>query len=233
LYFAENEGVAKGYREALSRDVFIVNGKPMDMPGLRPELRQAVKAIDEYGGADKAKAHFAQIPGSEVPQWIDKAQEAGLGLHKGHTYQVAIKAPPEHFLDWDKPFSEQPEAVKAMRSGFRTGRDLKDFHEEIAGETGEHTQNAIVHSIMRQDGLPREAAIAEATKRMREAGIPGVRYLDQGSRGKGDGTRNYVVFDDHLIDILKKYGIAGLAALPAAGAYHFRTQDVDHDPFSQ
>jgi len=33
-------------------------------------------------------------------------------------------------------------------------------------------------------------------------------------------------FDDKLIDILKKYGLAGLAALPAAGAYHFQDKDI-------
>ena len=42
------------------------------------------------------------------------------------------------------------------------------------------------------------------------------------------GTSNYVVFDDKLIDIIKKYGLAGLVA---GGAAHFSTQQVDHDPF--
>jgi hypothetical protein len=39
-------------------------------------------------------------------------------------------------------------------------------------------------------------------------------------------TRNYVVFDDKLIDILKKYGIAGVGALPAMNAYHFQKSDT-------
>jgi hypothetical protein len=52
---------------------------------------------------------------------------------------------------------------------------------------------------------------------MRAAGIPGIRYLDAGSRGAGDGSRNYVVFDDELISILKKYGIAGVMAGGAVG----------------
>jgi hypothetical protein len=50
----------------------------------------------------------------------------------------------------------------------------------------------------------------KATEQLRERGIPGIRYLDAGSRGAGDGSRNYVVFDDSLIDIIRKYGIAGL-----------------------
>jgi hypothetical protein len=41
-------------------------------------------------------------------------------------------------------------------------------------------------------------------------------------------TSNYVVFDDNLIDIIKKYGLAGLVA---GGAAHFSTQQIDHDPF--
>ena len=50
-----------------------------------------------------------------------------------------------------------------------------------------------------------------ASARLREAGIPGIKYLDGGSRAAGEGSRNYVVFDDSIIDILKKYGL-----LPAA-----------------
>jgi hypothetical protein len=111
----------------------------------------------------------------------------------------------------------------------------------------------------------------DASQALREAGIPGIKYLDQGSRNtvkppelvtKPDGTQawatrsatgvlrhfsskeaaqkfwqeaedrgrthNYVVFDDKLIDILKKYGLAGLVA---GGAAHYKTTQVDHDPF--
>ena len=50
-----------------------------------------------------------------------------------------------------------------------------------------------------------------------EAGIPGIRYLDQGSRACGRrDAHNYVVFpgNEALIDILRKYGIP--AALASA-----------------
>ena len=45
---------------------------------------------------------------------------------------------------------------------------------------------------------------------MREAGIPGIRYLDQNSRTAGEGTHNLVMFDADTINLLRKYGIAGL-----------------------
>jgi hypothetical protein len=57
-----------------------------------------------------------------------------------------------------------------------------------------------------------------AAKALQDAGIPGVRYLDQGSRGAGQGTHNYVVFDPAMIDILRKYGLAGLIAGGGAAA---------------
>jgi hypothetical protein len=37
-------------------------------------------------------------------------------------------------------------------------------------------------------------APAAASSMLRQAGIPGIRYLDQGSRGAGQGTSNFVVF---------------------------------------
>lgn len=62
-----------------------------------------------------------------------------------------------------------------------------------------------------------DRATAAASSRLREAGIPGIRYLDAGSRSAGDGSRNTVVFDDRLIEILRRYGLAG-ATVGGAGA---------------
>lgn len=48
---------------------------------------------------------------------------------------------------------------------------------------------------------------AQTSARFADAGIPGIRYLDAGSRGTGQGTSNYVVFDDALIELLKRNGV--------------------------
>ena len=67
----------------------------------------------------------------------------------------------------------------------------------------------------------------EGSHKLREQGIPGIKYLDQGSRGKGDGTRNYVVFDENLINIVRKYGITGAllaGAISQQDAEHLREQ---------
>ena len=46
---------------------------------------------------------------------------------------------------------------------------------------------------------------AKGSAMLAKEGIPGIRYLDQGSRGAGDGTRNIVVFpgEEDKVKILK------------------------------
>jgi hypothetical protein len=55
-----------------------------------------------------------------------------------------------------------------------------------------------------------------------------IEILDAGSRGAGQGSRNHVIFDDATIDIIRRYGIAGLigggAAATAAGGQKDNTQ---------
>ena len=42
------------------------------------------------------------------------------------------------------------------------------------------------------------------SKRLQSAGYPGIRYLDQGSRAAGEGTRNTVLFNAELARILRR-----------------------------
>jgi hypothetical protein len=124
----------------------------------------------------------------------------------GHMYEVEVKADPEHFLHWDKPLSEQSQYVRdaLAKTGIRMGKDPKGSEAWL--------------DVVSHHGLLREGAAAPASTTLREAGIPGIRYLDQGSRGAGEGSHNAVVFDDATIEILRKYGIAGLIAGGGAAA---------------
>ena len=48
----------------------------------------------------------------------------------------------------------------------------------------------------------------ERSNYLRSLGIPGIRYLDQSSRGQGEGTRNYVMFDDRFPNIVTRNGVS-------------------------
>ena len=138
----------------------------------------------------------------------------------GKMYEVNINADPEHFLDWDKPLSEQPETLRNALPGMiqQYGGDLQklvsangDLRPAVPGQS---VYQALSKAIAGNENFARNPP--QAADVLRDAGIPGIKYLDQGSRGAGKGTRNYVVFNDKLIDLIKKYGIAGMASGAAA-----------------
>ncbi len=48
--------------------------------------------------------------------------------------------------------------------------------------------------------------MGQASEILKRKVIPGITYLDAGSRASGQGTRNYVTFDDALVELLKRNG---------------------------
>lgn len=128
-------------------------------------------------------------------------------------YEVNIKADPADFLDWDRPLSQQsPNVMDAFKA---VGRS--DLLDEVTPYTARDALEKLGTRRLK-DGQPSHEMMNEASAALREAGIPGIKYLDQGSRGAGEGSRNYVVFDDSLVEILRKYGLAGLSMLGGAAA---------------
>lgn len=254
LYFAESPGVAQSYRDALAPgQAMTLNGTPVtDLPpayrrvaqwientGAHPEDiakisdQRAAKAIQE--GKDLGLEDAAEAYASDHVETAKAARDlAAKGEWKvgrapnGKMYEVQINADPEHFLDWDKPVSELPDEIK-QKLGTLAG---SHGHETVGTALG----RAYRHEMFAGDLIGKDRATPiELTAGLRDAGIPGIKYLDQGSRASGEGSRNYVVFDDKLIDIIRKYGMAGLSMLPPATAAYLtqRIQPVDHDPFEQ
>lgn len=133
----------------------------------------------------------------------------------GHMYEVNINADPNAFLDWDKPLSEQPEAVRQALAKFDPDMYSPESADYDPTELGQIAYHRMFHDTRKKIGPNQGAKTyqAEISKNLAEAGIPGIKYLDAGSRSAGDGTRNYVVFDDKLISIIRKYGIAGASAM--------------------
>ena len=159
---------------------------------------------------------------------VEEAQRRGYKPNPGHMYEVDIAADPEAFLDWDKPLSEQPASVRARMEASvgahpQVMRDLEatspqDVMRQISHQTGGEIHMGLGDVFGGTRDLAggaysvpftNEPAVSEL---LRNAGIPGIKYLDQGSRGAGEGSRNYVVFDPKIISIVKKYGLAGALA---------------------
>jgi hypothetical protein len=108
----------------------------------------------------------------------------------GNLYKLDIPdADVAKLLDYDAPISAQPKVVQdaITKLGF-----MPDNPDKMAGGD--------IWFRMRQQLGEQEAADA-----MRAAGVPGLRYRDAGSRGKTDseGTRNFVVWDQDVLDRTK------------------------------
>jgi hypothetical protein len=203
LYFAEGEGVARQYRDVLA------SRSETDTPEGVAKFWANMQGGHEGGIShlEFVQRQIDQYPNNYPPGEADKINQAIQYLKSGgdlkpaggHMYEVNIGADPEHFLDWDKPLSEQHPVVQDVIGKLGIAQNYKP--ETVTGEY-----------------LARSLGSSEGAQQLREAGIPGIRYLDQGSRGAGQGTHNYVVFDPATIEILRKYGIAGLIAGGGAAA---------------
>jgi hypothetical protein len=239
LYFADKEGVARGYRDALAGKPTTsgvhVDGVPAEEAGLSPGAISMAKAhldgfqtLDQFRASNEASLQRAQEALQRFPNntvgilnrdmanrsldALDELKGRQLSFQEpiqpGHMYEVNINAPPEHFLDWDKPLSEQsPQVQQALSANPRVAEAIK-YSDNPDDPTGRQIHNAMV-SIAARKGGNGDVIASEA---LRDAGLPGIRYLDAGSRGGGEGTRNTVIFDPATIEILRKYGIAGLMA---------------------
>jgi hypothetical protein len=212
LYFAEAEGVANRYRDKLS-PVLI---KKTDGTTINPDAASGVQGI---------AARFLTMHGGDVPtaraalekrnpgalQAFDELVAGQSGLQSaGRMYEVNIKADPDQFLDWDVPLSQQPEKVRKVFED-----RIAPLNADLAPEL-KAGYDPPGSAIAKWSGSHQDNYRANADA-LREAGIPGIRYKDQGSRGAEGGTSNYVVFDDKLIDIVKKYGLAALLMGGATG----------------
>jgi hypothetical protein len=268
-YFGEAEATARTYRDQLSADATgdvnrFVN---TNMGYLRSpeEVAERFRAFAEMPRlADPATRRVADDP--QAMRMIDRLvrgqgpYEQGRAtpddlvrvygdldarlraLAPGRMYEVELGVQPADLLDWDAPVFRQD--ISELLPGMRQyGRIESAVPASATGGEFYEAAEGILGS--------RESA----SRALREAGIPGIRYLDAGSRGarnvdvspivQPDGrvswgvyqgaaaqrpiaefaneaeaiahadklnTRNYVIFDERLIRIVRKYGIAGLAA---------------------
>ena len=196
LYFAEKPETAETYaRNLAGRPVTIpadilaalrtIGYLGFDRPGqalnaLRDNLRQG-KDIKEGWDLDHPQDAAAV---KTIAEYLAKPRPAE------NLYKARIMADPEQFLDWDKPASQQPSGLALAYQ--RAGMDL----------SGATDGADAIRQLETRLGS-REAA----AKALRDVGIPGIKYLDQGSRAGGEGTRNYVLFDDSLIRVTHRNGM--------------------------
>jgi hypothetical protein len=107
--------------------------------------------------------------------------------------------------------------ARPLLPGARAGLEGRLLSLEQAGHRGFPGKE-----IYKRVGLPAKdeaEASRQASQRLLGMDIPGLRYKDAGSRTPGQqGSHNYVMFDDNMLKILRKYGVVGIPAAGVLGA---------------
>jgi hypothetical protein len=234
LYFAENPKVARDYRDELTVPPFEYKIGGRSVPKMYEdainkenyEIAEVLEQVQLHDTPTDLKDRFiGQGYSKETEDFVKSldydtlkgVDESGAEVTLGRQYEVNIDADPENFLDYQMPFSAQSKDVqeKLLKAGYEVdpstsasgGLILSALMSKIA-QKGEHMPGGKITDARRI-----------ASEKLKDAGIPGIKYLDLGSRtgakSIAEASNNYVVFDDATIEIMRKYGL--LAPLVGAG----------------
>lgn len=200
------------------------------MSGSRDSLDQLLGELSQVDNPNQIQNIIGQNPNAPLVRAYERYVKPELDFVKnpGSMYEVNIKTTRDRLLNWDKPFTEQSEYVqKILRDEGVIDRVLKrrnEARDRYRERTGEERPPYTEADITGKDLYfaagdidmpfgPDANPVAETSNRLQELGIDGILYADGLSRKKDGGTSNFVVFDDRIIEISKRYGVA----LPIAG----------------
>jgi hypothetical protein len=207
LYFAENPEVAQSYRWSTGlHSAPYVDGKAFDPTVL---LNPGFKA--------KTPEEYAALAGSlslDPKSLLQQAVSGKKGFFDAQKYfpdkKIAAQAAELSITKGKNPFQTQGPLFTVDISDEMVAKML-DFDAPISSQSQEIQALAKRYNIQPEDLggdllAAAEGKTAAGAQRLRDAGIPGVRYLDQGSRGQREGTRNIVVFPggEDQVKILKR-----------------------------
>jgi RNA polymerase sigma factor (sigma-70 family) len=196
LYFAENKGVAEQYRKGLTEKDFIRKVRNvfsefddlteqeealLELPlseGQR-NLLDVLKKEDWWGFDYPHQAVQAAL---REPENFDTSPELYEALRTfGNIYTVELDVEPEDLLDWDKPLFEQSEKVKKALAKLSANKKHPAYKATsgmlLYGGAREIPASEFYKTVVKAVGTPEQAS-----NFIQGLGIPGIRYLDEGSR---------------------------------------------------
>lgn len=230
IYLASQRNTAEWYKDALKRPTF--RGEFL------ADVIKRLHGDRRFDEADALEGIARSLPESKNPkatwdtrtleQMRREAFDAERAMYTGespefdkflesltpddfaksqHLYRVNIDASPHELLNWDAPLKGQPvegkirELLRGKRLSTLDLEDGANVPSDPAQWRGGDAYNALswVHD-----------SNARASNTLKDAGIPGIEYIDATSRNVDKGTRNYVIFDPERIQILERLAALGI-----------------------
>jgi hypothetical protein len=213
LYFADAQGVAKQYAQNLGPDAAINNIDAFlrQHYGIKRTEQEVADRLRKFPGleglADNTKAvtaikdllpdyrpNLAIVNSKDLNNYRALNAEVEKSAPQ-NVYKVDIsdvKAPQDAFLQWDKPLSEQPkrvqDAVQTLTTRATDEAANPNAMHGMATWSDRTARRVSPDAVGSMDG----AAVHEMLQKvygntvsdeLKRLGIPGIRYLDGGSRG--------------------------------------------------
>jgi len=206
---AKNSETGKMLGTAGDATQFIYNDKTF------PNIASAVRFAKKNGllsKTERPKLTAIDGDGQYVP--VRRAADVAepeytqfIASDPGNLYKVDLPDPViARMLDWDKPLSQQAPEIKML------ARDLGISEQEVGAKfyqalASQARDGAIARGQNANTTLGASQSIA--SNDLRAFGIPGIRYLDGGSRSAGTGSSNFVVFpgEENILSILERNGV--------------------------
>ena len=164
-----------------------------------PNLRTVIRDTMEPGGPNHLAAFDDMASRGAIPEIV--SGESYLYTHDLPDDAIA------RYMDWDKPLSEQSKEVQDFvrtmdpRLSYGTGPTkvkLQRFREGTEQPNTLATGQDLYRDLSNYGDHGQAASEA-----LGKAGIPGLRYLDGGSRRAGEGSHNYVTWDPEVLNRMK------------------------------
>lgn len=210
FYFAENPETARIYSADRSYVGDLWHGRGLNRDFGPESIAQ--DALDIRGSPDEAISHLEKTlkanSRSKNPRQVEANKEVETAINllknggltrKGNLYSVGLNVSDDDLLDWDAPFTLESDVGKRIAKAAELENINATGLRAIAGLDGwgEPSRGSAVYKWLASSLGSDE----NASKFLNEkAGVKGLRYLDEINKG-ADRKRNYVIFDDSLINI--------------------------------
>jgi len=190
-YTAKTRKVAEEYAKSNAGRAAALSGEIDKLP--KPVQMEVYKAMQMKDGFIKE---------SQIQDIVSRYPETKSVIGKSETYLYKGDIPDEilpKFLDWDQPISNQKEVRQILESENLQDLLTRNEPRKVGRFTqvrigGEPSGAEITGADLYRNLTEKLGSEKSASDYLESIGIRGIRYLDQGSRGSGEGTSNFIPF---------------------------------------